>query len=118
MTKKKEYTTDAIEIMHRRYYEGRPERLAELEEARAEDEIARKIYALRAEAGLTQRQLAKLVGTTASVIDQLEDADFEGHSTGMLWRIAAALNRRVEIVLRPIKTKKSPRTRRRLATPA
>ena len=31
MTKKRT-TTDLIEIMHHRYYEGKPERLAELEE--------------------------------------------------------------------------------------
>jgi hypothetical protein len=46
---------------------------------------------------LSQRQLAKLIGTTASVICRLEDADYEGHSLAMLNRIAAALNRRVEI---------------------
>ena len=90
-------TTDAVEILHRRYYRGRPARLAALERARAEDSAARKIAALRAEAGLTQRQLAKLVGTTASVICRLENADYESHSLAMLQRIAAALDRRVEI---------------------
>jgi DNA-binding XRE family transcriptional regulator len=94
---KKSATTDAAEILHRRYYEGRPERLAALEEARANDSVARKIVALRVKAGLTQRQLAKLVGTTASVICRLENADYEGHSLAMLNRIAAALNQRVEI---------------------
>src|SRR4051794_3863066 len=84
MPKKRKPTTDAIEIMHRRYYEGRPERIAALEEAVANDEVARKIYELRTKAGLTQRQLAKLVGTTASVICLLEDADYEGHSLSML----------------------------------
>jgi DNA-binding XRE family transcriptional regulator len=72
--------TDAIEIIHRRYFEGHPERLAMLEEARANDEVARKIYELRTRARLTQRQLAKMIGTTASVICRLEDADYEGHA--------------------------------------
>ena len=90
-------TTDAVEILHRRYYAGRPERLAELEEARANDNVARKITALRLQTGLTQRQLAKLVGTTASVICRLESADYEGHSLAMLQRIADALKQRVEI---------------------
>lgn len=94
---KKKNTTDAVDILHSRYYLGRPTRLASLEEARSNDEVARKIYQLRTKAGLTQRQLAKLVGTSASVICLLEDADYEGHSLGMLRRIAAALNRRVEI---------------------
>jgi DNA-binding XRE family transcriptional regulator len=90
-------TSDAVAILHRRYYEGRPERLAALEEARANDNVARKITMLRLQAGLTQRQLAKLVGTTASVICRLESADYEGHSLAMLQRIADALKQRVEI---------------------
>lgn len=90
-------TNDAVKILHRRYYEGRPARLAALEEARADDAVARKIVALREEAGVSQRQLAKLVGTTASVICRLESAAYEGHSLTMLHRIATALDRRVEI---------------------
>ena len=90
-------TSDAVAILHRRYYEGRPERLAELEEARANDNVARKITTLRLQTGLTQRQLAKLVGTTASVICRLESADYEGHSLAMLQRIADALKQRIEI---------------------
>jgi len=100
--KKRKTTTDAVEILHRRYYQGKPERLAVLERARADDHVARKIAALRTEAGLSQRQLAKLVGTTASVICRLEDADYEGHSLAMLNRIATALNRRVEIHFVPV----------------
>lgn len=106
-TRKRRPTTDAIEILHRRYYEGRPERLAALEEARANDEIARKIYELRTRAGLTQRQLAKLVGTSASAICRLEDADYEGHSLAMLRRIAAALDKRVEIRFLPAPRKRA-----------
>src|SRR5205814_1922861 len=90
-------TTDAISIIHRRYYRGRPDRITALEAARAEDEVARQIYDLRTKAGLTQRRLAKMIGTTASVICRLEDADYEGHSLAMLHRIAAALNKRVKI---------------------
>jgi DNA-binding XRE family transcriptional regulator len=105
MTRKRKPTRDAVEILHRRYYEGKPNRLADLEEARANDAVARKIYELRTTAGLTQRQLAKLVGTTASVICLLEDADYKGHSMAMLNRIAAALNRRVEIRFVPLKPK-------------
>jgi len=96
-TSKQKPTFDAVEIIHRRYYEGRPQRMAELAEAEANDTVARKIYELRKRAGLTQQQLAKLVGTTTSVISRLEDADYEGHSLAMLRRIARALNTRVEL---------------------
>ncbi|HSA62443.1 MAG TPA: helix-turn-helix transcriptional regulator [Nitrospiraceae bacterium] len=95
--RKKSPTTDAVEILYRRYYQGRPERVQGLEEARANDSVARKLTALRLRAGLTQRQLAKLVGTTASAICRLESADYEGHSLAMLNRIAAALDQRVEV---------------------
>jgi len=95
--KKRKPTMDAVEILHRRYYEGKPKRLVNLEKARANDQVARKIVTLRTQAGLSQRQLARLVGTTASVICRLEDADYEGHSLAMLNRIAVAMNRRVEI---------------------
>lgn len=95
-------TTDAVEILYRRYYKGRPARLKALQEARRGDSVARKLMALRLSAGLTQRQLAKLVGTTASAICRLEDADYEGHSLAMLNRIASTLKRRVEIHFVPI----------------
>lgn len=97
MAKKRKPTTDAVEILDRRYFKGKPERIAELEEERANAEVARKIHELREAAGMTQAQLAKLVGTTPSVICRLEDADYEGHSLSMLRRIAASLNKRVEI---------------------
>ena len=102
-TKALKSTSDAVEILHRRSYEGKPARLKNLEEARANEEIARKIQELRGAAELTQTQLAKLIGTTASVICRLEDADYEGHSLAMLRRIAGALNQRVEIRFVPIR---------------
>lgn len=105
--KKRRRTSDAVEIIHRRYYEGHPQRIAELAEAEADDTVARKIYALRKRAGLTQQQLAKLVGTTTSVICRLEDADYHGHSLAMLRRVADALNKRVE--LRFVSAKRSPK---------
>jgi ribosome-binding protein aMBF1 (putative translation factor) len=103
MATKRKPSTDAVEILHRRFFEGKPERLKDLEEARANEDIARKISELRTAAGLTQTQLGKLIGTTASVICRLEDADYEGHSLAMLRRIGAALNQRVQIRFVPIR---------------
>ncbi|MFZ2282075.1 MAG: helix-turn-helix transcriptional regulator [Prosthecobacter sp.] len=98
--------SDAVEILHRRLVAGKPERMAELEQIRADDAVARKIHDLRVQAGLSQRAFAKLVGTTASVICRLEDADYEGHSLAMLNRIAAAFHRRVEIRFVPLRNAK------------
>ena len=103
MARKRKVTNDAVEILHRRFYAGRPKRIAELEKARANDDIARRIFVLRTKAGLTQKELGSLVGTTASVICRLEDADYEGHSLAMLRRIAIALKRRVEVRFVPLR---------------
>jgi DNA-binding XRE family transcriptional regulator len=90
-------TSDAVQILHRRYVESDAEMARMIAEELGNLQIARKIYDLRAKAGLSQRALAKLVGTTASAICRLEDADYDRHSLAMLTRIAAALNKRVEI---------------------
>jgi DNA-binding XRE family transcriptional regulator len=103
LTKRGKPATDALAILHRRHYAGKVARLENIEEARANEAIARKIQELRAAASLTQTQLAKLIGTTASVICRLEDADYEGHSLAILRRIAGALNQRVEIRFVPIR---------------
>jgi ribosome-binding protein aMBF1 (putative translation factor) len=96
---KKKTTTDAVEILWKRYYEGHPELQAELEEEMINLEIAQQIYDLRTKSGLTQKQLAERVGTSTSVISRLEDADYRGHSLTMLRRIATALGGRVEVKL-------------------
>jgi len=105
MARKRKTTTDAVEVLHRRYFEGKPERLAELKDERSNADVARKVYRLRKRAGLTQQQLAELVGTTPSAISRLEDADYQGHSLSMLRRIATALNKQVEIRFVPAKGK-------------
>ena len=94
-------TTDGLKILDRRYIRTPAQKRA-LDEAIFNAEIAQEIYALRTRAGLTQAKLAKLVGTTASVICRLEDADYSGHSLSMLHRISAALNQKIEIRFVPI----------------
>lgn len=47
---KKKSTSAVLEYLHRRFYAGRPERIAELEEARASAEVARKVYELHTKA--------------------------------------------------------------------
>ncbi len=89
--------SDALEYLRERLIGDDPDRIASYEAARADAEVARDIYRLRAAAGLTQAQLAAKIGTTASVICRLEDADYEGHSLSMLRRVAAALGKRVEV---------------------
>jgi ribosome-binding protein aMBF1 (putative translation factor) len=53
-------------------------------------DLALLVREMREDAGLTQVQLARRVGTTQSVIARLEDAEYTGHSLTMLERIATA----------------------------
>jgi ribosome-binding protein aMBF1 (putative translation factor) len=52
-------------------------------------DLALLVREMREDAGLTQAELARKVGTTQSVIARLEDAEYTGHSLAMLERIAA-----------------------------
>jgi transcriptional regulator with XRE-family HTH domain len=96
---KKEKITDAVAILHGRYVKDDPERKASLQEERVNAEVAHLIYQLRKEAGISQAELADLIGTTQSVISRLEDADYDGHSLTMLSRIASALNQKLTVVM-------------------
>ena len=103
----KKTTTDATKILAD--IDGHdPKRQQAFEEAVANREVAQRIYELREQAGLSQTELAKRVGTTQSVISRLEDADYEGHSLAMLNRIAAAVERRVEIRFLPRRRRLQP----------
>lgn len=101
MTKEKQTTTDAVEILHRLHIKGDPERIASLEAERIKAEIAQQIYDLRESAGLSQKQLAKTVGATPTLIDNLEMTDYEDHQLGdailMLKYIAKAVGKQIEI---------------------
>lgn len=100
-------TTDAVEILRRHFVAGSAEMEAELVDVRLSLSVAQQIYDLRTAANLTQRELAEKVGTTASVICRLEDADYDGkQSVRLLSRIAAALEQRVEIRFVPLTPKK------------
>jgi len=97
MAKKKKTTTNAVKILHNRYIRKNKKRLESLQKERENLNIAELICAIRKQAGLSQKQLADLVGTTQSVISRLEDADYNGHSLAMLRKIGAALKQRVEV---------------------
>jgi transcriptional regulator with XRE-family HTH domain len=99
--KKNTRTTNAVEIIHHRYIGDDADRKASLEAERVNAEVAQMIYELRQEAGLSQKELGDLIGTTQSVISRLEDADYEGHSLSMLSRIAKALNKHLNVEIAP-----------------
>ena len=95
-------TTDALEIIEKMNRTD-PEIQEMVAEASINAQVAQLTYEARIKAGLTQQQLADLVGTKQSAIARLEDADYEGHSLSMLQKIARALNQKLEIFLTSIK---------------
>ena len=99
--KKKKTTTNAVKILHKRYIRGNKKRLASLQRERENLNIAEQIYTLRKQAGLSQQQLADLVGTTQSAISRLEDADYDGHSLAILRKVGMALQHRVQVQFIP-----------------
>jgi transcriptional regulator with XRE-family HTH domain len=67
-------------------------------------DVALQIAALREQAGLSQKDLAKLLKTSQQQISRLESPGYEGHSLSNLRRVADALHARVRIVFEPAKT--------------
>lgn len=93
---KKKRNRSAISILKKRFPPSAEDQ-ALSEGYRQSFNIAQQVYDLRIRAGLTQKQLADRVGTTASVISRLEDADYDRHSMAMLRRIASAAGHKVEV---------------------
>lgn len=93
----KKKTSTASKVLYNRLYKNRPQRISDLEQSIADSNLGIRIHRLRQEEGLTQAELAEKIGTTASVISRIEDADYDGHSVETLRRIAKALKRRLDI---------------------
>lgn len=76
----------------------------ELDKADQAWNIALQISNLRQTAGLTQSQLATLVGTKQSNIARIEDADYTGYTLKTLEKITKALKAKLEIRIIPGRT--------------
>ena len=81
-----------------------PEFLARFKNAGEAWDVALQIAALRERAGLSQKELAKLLKTSQQQVSRLESPVYEGHSLSMLRRVAKALDARVRVVFEPTKT--------------
>jgi ribosome-binding protein aMBF1 (putative translation factor) len=108
---KRRFESEALQHTYDRFIAGDPALDSSYDQALFDTEVASMIYDLRTKAGLSQRALARKVGTAASVICRLEDADYEGHSLAMLRRIAAALGKRLEIRFVSVTRPKGPKAR-------
>lgn len=61
-------------------------------------DVALQLAALRQQAGLSQKDLARRLKTSQQQISRLESPGYEGHSLRMLRRVASILKARVRIV--------------------
>jgi ribosome-binding protein aMBF1 (putative translation factor) len=102
MIKTGQFRSDAVQELYEEVVGDDLERQAMLEQEIVNVEAAQLIYDMRTTAGMTQRELAKRVGTTASVICRLENADYDGLTLAMLRRIANVVDRRIEIHAVPL----------------
>src|SRR5512137_3214901 len=64
-------------------------------------DVAMQLAALRRQAGLSQKELARRVKTSQQQICRLESPGYEGHSLSMLRRVARELRARVRVLIDP-----------------
>jgi ribosome-binding protein aMBF1 (putative translation factor) len=75
-------------------------------------DVALQLAALREQAGLSQKELARRLKTSQQQISRLESPGYEGHSLATLRRVAKALCVRVRVVFEPAGVaEKKPRQR-------
>lgn len=67
-------------------------------------DVALQIAVLRQRAGLSQKELAKILKTSQQQISRLESPGYEGHSLSMLRRVAEALHAHIRVVFEPMET--------------
>ena len=81
-------------LMSQKFRKGFEEELQKLA-------IGEQLARLRLEAGLTQAQVAKRTGTTASAISRYENAEYDRYELRTLQKIVRACGGRLEISLEP-----------------
>src|SRR5437667_2467908 len=64
-------------------------------------DVALQLTALRQQAGLSQKELARRLKTSQQHISSLESPGYEGHSLANLRRIADVLHARVRVTFEP-----------------
>ena len=74
-----------------------PEFTVHYQEERQALQLSLKIAKLRVKKGLSQQELAKLMGTSQQAISRIESGDYEGFTLKTLEKIANATGTRVKI---------------------
>lgn len=77
-------------------------------------DIALQLAALRQARGLTQKQVAELLGTKQQAIARLEDPAYTGHSLSMVRKYVEALGASLDVTIVPAETTRAYVARRSL----
>lgn len=85
---------------------------ARLEAADQAWDIALQLSALRQARGLTQKEVAEMLGTKQQAIARLEDPTYTGHSLGMVRKYVEALGASLDLTVIPTETSNAYKTRR------
>ena len=92
---------DDLDRLEERLLKEDPSLKEEFEKADQAWDIAFQIHDLRKKGGLTQTQLAKLVGTRQSNIARIESADYTGYTFKTLEKVTNALKARLQVRIIP-----------------
>ena len=94
-------TYDAVKILKDRISQD-PELAYFVEEERKRLMLAEKIRQARHESGLSQKEVARRIGTTQSAVARLESGNYERLSLSTLIKVTHALNRRLSLEILPV----------------
>lgn len=81
-----------------------PDFRARFEAAEQAWDIALQLAALRQARGLTQKQVANMLGTKQQAIARLEDPAYAGHSLSMVRKYVEALGASLDVTIVPAET--------------
>lgn len=79
--------------------ENNPDLQQKLHKAEVALDIADQIYTLRQKRGISQTEMAKLIGVKQSNIARLENAEYTGYSLRTLHKITRALDSKLHITM-------------------
>jgi transcriptional regulator with XRE-family HTH domain len=65
-------------------------------------DVSIQLAALRKRSGLSQKELARRLGTSQQQVSRLESPAYEGHSLSMLRRVARALDAEIHVRVTPL----------------
>ena len=88
MSSKKQNEGDSFDYLYNRFIKGNPEEERLFEEEYTKSKLGLQLGYLRDEAQMSQRDLAERVGTTETMIDDIENGDYDDCPISIIQKIA------------------------------